>query len=66
VLERVVSDGARVQVVTADAVTVPVRPAEGPNVTVTSAVEVGGSVYLLAGRDVQTLRLWRADRAALR
>jgi hypothetical protein len=66
VLERVVSDGARVQVVTADAVTVPVRPAEGPNGTVKSAVEVGRSVYLLAGRDVQTLRLWRADRAALR
>jgi hypothetical protein len=32
---------------------------------VTSAVEIGGSIYLLAGTDVRALRLWRADTTAL-
>jgi hypothetical protein len=31
-----------------------------------SAVEAGGSVYLLAGPDPDALQLWRAESAALR
>jgi hypothetical protein len=63
---QLASGGGRVQVVTVDAARTMVRSAQGPNGTVTSAVDVGGSVYLLAGPDIRTLRLWRADTAALR
>ena len=49
-----------------DGSTAAVHTAEGPAGPATAVVEVGGSVYLVAGPDEHTRRLWRADAAALR
>jgi hypothetical protein len=42
-----------------------VRTAAGPSGTVTAAVAVGNTLYLLAGPDENTQTLWRADLASI-
>lgn len=61
---QVASEGPAVRVLRAEE-PASVHPAEGPVGPATAAVEVGGSVYVLAGPDEQSRRLWRADAAAL-
>jgi len=46
--------------------TAAVHPAEGPTGPAAAVVEAGGSIYLLAGPDEHTRRLWRTDAAAFR
>ena len=58
-----VPEAGRLKVVTGDGTSTVVRPVEGPAGSVTSAAQVGGSVYLLAGPDPSALQLWRADSA---
>jgi len=58
---QVASEGSAVRIVRAEEATVAAHTAEGPVGPATAAVAVGGSVYLLAGPDEQTRRLWRAD-----
>lgn len=65
-LVQVVSRDGRIEVLTVDGPIVAVRPAEGPTGVAVTAVEAGGSVYLLAGPDADALQLWRAEAAALR
>ena len=63
---QVVSDGPVVRIVRMDGATAAVHTADGPAGPATAVVEVSGSVYLVAGPDEHTRRLWRADAAALR
>ena len=65
-ITQVVSDGPVVRIVRMDGSTAAVHTAEGPAGPASAVVEVGGSVYLVAGPDEHTRRLWRADAAALR
>jgi hypothetical protein len=62
--DQFVSDAGRLRVVTGDGTSTVVRPVEGPAGVVSSAVQVGGSVYLLAGPDPTSPQLWRADAPA--
>jgi len=62
---QVASEGPAVRIIRAEEATVAVHTAEGPVGPATAAVAVGGSVYLLAGPDEQTRRLWRADADTL-
>ena len=62
---QLVSDAGQVTIVDIAAGKGTMRPAEGPSGAVVSAVEAGGSVYLLAGPSPDALSLWRADAAAL-
>ncbi|MHA6630938.1 hypothetical protein ACU61A_36325 [Pseudonocardia sichuanensis] len=65
-LVQVVPDGARITILRLDEAGSTQRPAEGPTGTAVSAVEAGGSLYLLAGANQEELELWRADASALR
>ena len=65
-ISQVVSDGPAVRIVRTDGATAAVHTAEGPAGPATAAVEVDGWIYLLAGPDEHTRRLWRADATALR
>jgi len=62
---QVASEGPAVRILRAEEATAGGRTAEGPVGPATAAVAVGGSVYLLAGPDEQTRRLWRADADTL-
>ncbi len=61
---QIVSDQGQVKIVEAGEST-SVRTAAGPTGAVTAAVQVGPSVYVIAG-DPAAPQLWRADAAALR
>ena len=63
---QVASEGPAVRILRAEEATAGGRTAEGPVGPATAAVAAGGSVYLLAGADEQSRRLWRAAAAALR
>ena len=65
-LIQAASEGPAVRIIRMDGPTAAVHPAEGPTGPATAVVEAGGSVYLLAGPDEHTRRLWRADAAAFR
>jgi hypothetical protein len=64
-LVQVVPDGGRIVILRLDGVASTRRPVEGPAGVVVSAVEAGGSLYLLAGPDPEDLQLWRAETSAL-
>lgn len=61
----IVSDQGKVEIVAVGETPASVRVAAGLTGTVTAAVEVDGSVYIVAG-DPAAPQLWRADAAALR
>jgi hypothetical protein len=65
-ISQVVSEGPAVRIVTVDGSIATVHTAEGPTGPATAVVEVDGSIYLLAGQDEHTRRLWRADAATSR
>jgi hypothetical protein len=60
-ITQVVSEGPVVRIVRLDGATAAVHTAEGPAGPATAIVEVAGSVYLLAGPDEHSRRLWRAE-----
>ena len=62
---EIVSDRGQVKVVAAAGETTTVRTAAGPTGAVTAAVQVGPSVYVIAGGPAGPT-LWQADAAALR
>ena len=65
-LIQAASEGPVVRIIRMDGPAAAVHPAEGPTGPATAVVEAGGSVYLLAGPDEHTRRLWRTDAAAFR
>ena len=64
-LTEVVSDAGKVEVVTVGEQAPSVRVATGPAGTVSAAVRVGPTVYVIAG-DPAAPQLWQADAASLR
>jgi hypothetical protein len=63
---QMVSDGGQVKIARADNGQWTARTASGPTGTVTEAVRIGGTVYILAGADEDNQTLWRVDVGALR
>ena len=62
---EIVADQGQVKIVEAAGETTTVRTAAGPTGVVTAAVQVGPSVFVIAG-DPAAPTLWQADAAALR
>jgi len=63
---QVMSDGGQVKIASGDGGAWAVRAAARPSGTATAAVVVGDTLYLLAGPDEDSQRLWHADLAAIR
>lgn len=64
-LTQLISENGQVKVARATGDQWTVRPVSGPTGTVTAAVTVGDSVYVVAGTDESSQALWRVDRKAL-
>lgn len=58
---QVVSDGGQAKIASSEGGVWAVRTAAGPSGKATAAVAVGNDLYLLAGPDEHTQKLWRAD-----
>jgi hypothetical protein len=65
-LTQVISDGGRVRIARAGGNGWTVRTAAGPAGTVTAAIRVGDTVFLLAGPDEDSQTLWRTELESLR